>query len=85
MNYVGASFFPAVCQKLTFQGPEGADAHPISTEHYEQGCPLRQMLRFSLSLWSAGLRPKAIPLPSAASWLRARLSDLEDVMVITLG
>lgn len=59
----GPLFFPDVCQKLTFQGLEGAEAHPTSTEHYEQGCPLGQILRFPLSFWSGGLRPKAIPLP----------------------
>lgn len=40
---------------------------------------LGKFLDFSLFLWSAGLCPKAIPLPSVASWPKVRLNDLEDV------
>lgn len=78
----GCPSFPLACQELILKGLEKATTLPISAEPYEQMCvhfTARQTLGFSFSLWALGLSPKATPLPSVASELRARLSDLEEV------
>ena len=78
-NYVGAPFIPAVCQELIFRVLSWLKVNPFQLSIMSWCVHLGKFLDFSLFLWSAGLCPKPIPLPSVASWPKARLNDLEDV------
>lgn len=66
--------FPFGLLRAHLIGFKGVGTLPTSPEQKEQVCP-----GFSSSLWPLVPCPKTIPSLSVASWLTARLSDLEGI------